>query len=50
MTGTFCALALVTIVAAEAASTGSSTSTLAPWVSADSACDCCCAASWFAFE
>src|SRR3954451_10497593 len=30
-------------------STGSSTSTFAPWVSIDSACDCCCAASWFEF-
>ena len=44
-TGTFCWLARFTITSADAASTASRTSTLAPWVSAASACDCCFAGS-----
>jgi hypothetical protein len=44
------ALALETIEAAEAESTGSSTSTLAPLVRAASAWFCCAAGSWLALE
>ena len=43
-------LARVTMLAADAESTGSSTSTLAPAVIAASACCCCLAASWSALE
>ena len=49
MTGICGCFALFTIAPADAASTGSSTSTFAPLVSAASACCCCFAASWFAF-
>jgi hypothetical protein len=46
----FDCFARVTIAAAALASTGSSTITLAPFVIAASACDCCLAASCSAFE
>src|SRR3954447_3744565 len=45
MTGTFLALALATIEAAEPASTASRTSTFAPWARAASASFCCFVAS-----
>src|SRR5215207_5522502 len=50
MTGTFLALACLTIAAAAAPSTGSSTITSTPCVSAASPCCCCLAASLVAFE
>ncbi len=50
MTGILDCFARFTIAPADAASTGSSTSTFAPLVIAASACCCCFAASWSAFE
>ena len=48
MTGIFVCFARATMPPAEAESTGSSTMTFAPLVSAASACCCCLAASWSA--
>jgi hypothetical protein len=50
MTGMFDCLARCAMLAADAESTGSSTSTFAPCVIAASAWDCCLDASWSAFE
>ncbi len=50
MTGIFACFARVTIAAADFTSTASSTITLAPFVIACSACDCCFAGSWSALE
>jgi len=49
MTGTFCAWAVLTIVAAAAESTGSITIALTPWASIELACCCCLDASASAF-
>src|SRR5258708_31929932 len=49
MTGTFLALALVTMAAAAALSTGATTRMQAPWVSTESACVAWVAATPWAF-
>jgi hypothetical protein len=49
MTGTFCAFAADTMLAAATPSNGSTTSTFTPAASIDSACCCCVEASELAF-